>query len=31
MVDPITLGMSLGLGAGGIYLLRQYWQQRANR
>ena len=31
MVDPITLGMSLGLGMGGVYLLRQYWQQRANR
>ena len=31
MVDPITLGMSLGLGVGGVYLLRQYWQQRANR
>ena len=28
MVDPITLGTSLGLGGFGVYLLNQYWQQR---
>ena len=28
MVDPITLGTSLGLGGFGVYLLNRYWQQR---
>ena len=28
MVDPITLGISLGLGGFGVYLLNRYWQQR---
>ena len=28
MVDPVTLGTSLGLGGFGVYLLNRYWQQR---
>ncbi len=28
MVDPLTLGGSLGLGGFGVYLLNRYWQQR---
>jgi len=28
MVDPLTLGTSLGLGGFGFYLLNRYWQQR---
>ena len=31
MVDPITLGTSLVLGAGGVYLLNRYRHQRADR
>ena len=28
MVDPVSLGTSLGLGGFGVYLLNRYWQQR---
>ena len=31
MVDPMTLGTSLGLGGFGVYLLNRYWQQRQAR
>lgn len=31
MVDPLTLGTSLGLTGFGIYLLNRYWAQRAAR
>ena len=31
MVDPTTLGTSLVLGAGGVYLLNRYRHQRADR
>ena len=31
MVDPITLGTSLGLGGFGVYLLDRYWRQRQAR